>query len=156
VLIGAPGSPAYEAALASQSGRSTTGFLVLYGQDLGLDAESPWGEVVFTLLLPALGAGYCGVSVAGAVQMQKLTSWDWARTACLLAMLPVHAGGVMLVTALCLQFLLKSLGLDGAYTGLLMAAVMVLTWLASFAVAARAHATLQRPEVIAGFTYHAE
>ena len=107
-------------------------------------------------MLPALGAVYSGVGVGCAVEMQKLSSRDWARAGCLLAMVPIHAGGVMIVSAVCLQFVMKALDMDQEYTEFLMAVVMVKIWLVSLGIAVRALVTLQKPEVIDGFNYQGE
>jgi hypothetical protein len=105
--------------------------------------------VSVTLLIVGLGVGllgfaYGGLICAGAVKMQNLESYAWGMTSCIMALFPLHVGGLSIM-ALYFVGVVMDLGLIPA--SLL---VLLFSGLSMF-VGASSLVVLRNPEVKAGF-----
>jgi phage FluMu protein Com len=128
-------------------------FFEIWGMDLALVGAMPMYLFLPSLIPLIAGALYCAVCAMGAVRMQNIESRGWGITASVLAMLPFNVGGVCIILALVVQFILRQIEMDAGYTNFLIILFCVLAWIASLGAGVYALMTLMDEDVIAGFEY---
>jgi predicted Zn finger-like uncharacterized protein len=92
----------------------------------------------------------------GAIQMQNIESRPWGIAGSIMAMVPITAGGVILLVCLLLQYILNFILEDEQFVGVIAIVVAALIWLASVGSGVWALVTLNNADVIAGFEYEPE
>jgi len=146
----APGAPAKKEDAPNRS------FFQLGSYDLR-DLAKYSKIMIVVMLLPLLVLMvYSALIAVGAVHMQNLESRGWAIASSIMLMLPLNAGGVMLLSALTEQFLLLVVLDYDWFVIMLMLITVGIEWLLQVGIGIWNLTVLMKPEVIAGFEYKPE
>jgi hypothetical protein len=127
-------------------------FLQIGGLDLRGIGELPWYLIALCFLPVILGGVYSAVVSVGAVKIQSLESRDWGVITCVMAMLPLNAGGLLCVLALVLNLVLDMM-FEGVFKWIVLGFLLVVAWGLNLAVGIWMLTILNKPDVIAGFEY---
>lgn len=128
-------------------------YFIVWGIDLTL--LSVYGPLLFVVyLLPIfLGMGFSAVLVSGAVKGQNLESREWGIASCIMVMMPVNAGGFLMVMTILLNFLMGMIIDDQATINWYAAIFVILTCLGEVLAGVLALMVFLKPDVIEGFEY---
>jgi hypothetical protein len=111
--------------------------------------------LLIPFLLPlVLGLVYSGLVSAGAVKMQSLESRPWAIATSIMVILPVNAGGLLILGWMVIG-LLYGILFEGSYLIFMMTLTVGSIWVGNVAAGIWCLTVLRKPEVIAGFNYKA-
>jgi len=130
-------------------------FIVL-GFDLAIFALYPWHLLILVLLPLFLGMLYSGLIIIGAVKTQNLESRRWGIAACIMAMLPFNAAGLIVDILLGFSVLLHMLLDDQELISYISIAIAGLFCLGEIGVAIWCLVVLMKEDVIAGFEFIAD
>ncbi len=123
------------------------------GMDFGLLAMFQWWLLILALLPLILGMVYCAIVTFGAVKMQNLESRAWGIASGILALLPFTTGGLMLLTAFLVNWLLNMVLDDPAFSMYVAIVLMSIQSTIALATGIWNLVVLMKPEVIEGFEY---
>jgi hypothetical protein len=137
-----------------ESGRS---FLYVMGYDLA-DIAGYDLMTFFVYVLPILfGMIYAGIVAFGAVKVQNLESRNWGFVSSIMGMLPINAGGLIIVVLIGMERILEMIYYDDPGTmHAYQIGVAVLICLGELGAGAWMVMTLLREDVVEGFEYKAE
>jgi hypothetical protein len=132
-------------------------FYEIWGVDAAFFTKKPWYIFLVSLVPLVLAGIYSGIATFGAVQMQNLESRRWGIAGAIMAMIPLHMGGVIILVGLLTNFLFRhQLEMDAEYTTFLVILFTSIAWLTSLAAGLRCLLVLNDEDVIAGYEYVAE
>jgi hypothetical protein len=129
-------------------------FITVMGYDFALFANYDWWMFILCLLPIFLGMGYAFTIAMGAAKIQNLDSREWGIVASIMAMLPLNAGGVLLVTLIVLeQFVLGNFFDDPNTIFIVEIVWIVLICLGEAAAGVWSLLVLMREDVKEGFEF---
>jgi ribosomal protein S27E len=131
-------------------------FFEILGIDLRVLALFPWFLIILFCLPLVVFMIYSALICFGGVTMQNLESRGWGIASAVLLILPLNAGGVMLVSCLVEQAFFRLFIDDEAFIAYMFIVTILIEWLLQVAIGVWALLTCFRPEVIDGFEYQPE
>jgi hypothetical protein len=134
----------------------TVSFFSVAGYNLRDLAKEEWTMIALAISGILAGMAYTGVMIMGAVQMQNLESRTFGIASSIMAIIPLHANGLMALTAIFLQLLFGMLMDDRDLINMYLTGFTVILGLLGVAAGVRGLICCLSEQVKAGFEYKAE
>jgi ribosomal protein S27E len=131
-------------------------FFEILGIDLRVLALFPWFLIIVFCLPLVVFMVYSALICFGGVKMQNLESRGWGIASAVMLIIPLNAGGVMIVSCLVEQAFFRLFVDDEAFLAYMFIVTIVIEWLLQVGIGVWALLTCFRPEVIDGFEYQPE
>jgi predicted Zn finger-like uncharacterized protein len=156
VKSGAPGGGGGGGTGQPAPKKEKPGFFRIATIDLSFFFKLAWHLFLASLIPILLCMFYSALVAYGAIQMQNLESRGWGIASSIMAMIPLHSGGLQLVTGMVVQFFLGLIIDDVEFISVVALVVVTVEWLLCVAVGAWTLKTAMNEDVIAGFEYQPE
>jgi hypothetical protein len=134
----------------------TPSFFQILGVNLANLALFPWFLIILISLPLFVLMAYSALICFGAVRLQNLESRGWGIAAAIMVLLPINAGGVIILSCVIEQAFLRIFIDDEAFLAYMFLVTVLIEWLVQVAVGIWNLVVCFQPEVVEGFAYKPE